>query len=163
MPKWKGDLLIVTQNIDDLHEKRAVRKTRAAHARRAPQRSALCTYLRYALALGTGTLIGPAGECPACQARESLRPDVVWFGEMPYQHGPRSMQSLRRGRPVRLVSAPRGAVYPAAGFVQGAREMGARTLELNLEPSQGTAWFEEARHGPATQLVPEWVDEMLKG
>ena len=56
-----------------------------------------------------------------------------------------------------------GAVYPAAGLVQGARELGARTLELNLEPSQGSAWFEECRHGPATEVVPAWVEEGLGG
>ena len=56
-----------------------------------------------------------------------------------------------------------GAVYPAAGFVRNARDLGAATLELNLEPSQGTAWFDEARHGPATRIVPEWVEQMLKG
>jgi NAD-dependent deacetylase len=54
-----------------------------------------------------------------------------------------------------------GAVYPAAGFVRTARELGLQTLELNLERSQGSAWFEETRLGPATQIVPEWVDELL--
>jgi NAD-dependent deacetylase len=55
-----------------------------------------------------------------------------------------------------------GAVYPAAGFVRLAREIGAETLELNLERSQGSAWFHETRLGPATQIVPDWVDELLK-
>lgn len=56
-----------------------------------------------------------------------------------------------------------GAVYPAAGLVRQARELGAATLELNLEPSQGTRWFDEARHGPATEVVPAWVDEVMAG
>ena len=56
-----------------------------------------------------------------------------------------------------------GAVYPAAGFVRTARDMGASTLELNLEASQGSAWFHDSRMGPATQVVPEWVDEVLEG
>jgi NAD-dependent deacetylase len=56
-----------------------------------------------------------------------------------------------------------GAVYPAAGFVRNARDLGAMTLELNLEPSQGSAWFHESRHGPATRIVPAWVDEVLSG
>ena len=55
-----------------------------------------------------------------------------------------------------------GAVYPAAGFVQEARANGAQTLELNLEPSEGSHFFTESRHGPAGQLVPEWVDEVLR-
>lgn len=54
-----------------------------------------------------------------------------------------------------------GAVYPAAGFVQFAKSTGAKTLELNLEPSEGSAIFHESRLGPATQLVPDWVDEIL--
>ena len=56
-----------------------------------------------------------------------------------------------------------GAVYPAAGFVREARAAGAMTLELNMEPSQGSHWFTESRHGPATALVPEWVEAMLGG
>jgi NAD-dependent deacetylase len=54
-------------------------------------------------------------------------------------------------------------VYPAAGFVRDARGQGVKTLELNLEPSQGTHWFDEARHGAATELVPDWVEEILEG
>ena len=56
-----------------------------------------------------------------------------------------------------------GAVYPAAGFVQSARYCGAQTLELNLEPSLGSVYFQEARTGPAGLLVPAWVEEMLDG
>ena len=55
-----------------------------------------------------------------------------------------------------------GAVYPAAGFVQHAGTAGARTLELNLERSQGSAWFDETRLGPASGLVPSWVEEVLR-
>jgi NAD-dependent deacetylase len=97
--------------------------------------------------------------CPACGETDVLRPDVVWFGEMPYQ-----MDRIYRalGAADLFVSiGTSGAVYPAAGFVQEARASGIHTLELNLEPSQGSRWFTEARHGPATELVPAWVEELL--
>ena len=87
--------------------------------------------------------------------------DVVWFGEMPYEMD-RIYASLRKADLFVSIGTS-GAVYPAAGFVQEAREMRVRTLELNLEASMGSRWFHESRHGPATQLVPQWVDEVLGG
>jgi NAD-dependent deacetylase len=89
----------------------------------------------------------------------ALRPDVVWFGEMPYRMGD-IYQAV--GTCDLFVSiGTSGAVYPAAGLVRDARAAGAATLELNLEPSQGTSWFDDARHGPASELVPDWVEELL--
>jgi NAD-dependent deacetylase len=96
--------------------------------------------------------------CPACGAR-ALRPDVVWFGEMPYEME-RIYAALHRADLFVSIGTS-GAVYPAAGFVREARGLGVRTLELNLERSQGSGWFAESRLGPATELVPAWVDEML--
>jgi len=91
----------------------------------------------------------------------ALRPDVVWFGEMPY---PMDTIYAALGQADLFVSiGTSGAVYPAAGFVQEAKAAGAATLELNLEPSEGSHWFDETRHGPAGELVPEWVQEMLAG
>ncbi|MFW5634400.1 MAG: Sir2 family NAD-dependent protein deacetylase, partial [Erythrobacter sp.] len=91
----------------------------------------------------------------------TLRPDVVWFGEMPYRME-RIYAAL--GNCDLFVSiGTSGAVYPAAGFVQEALMNGARTLELNLEPSEGSRYFTESRHGPASVLVPGWVDEVLAG
>jgi NAD-dependent deacetylase len=87
-----------------------------------------------------------------------VRPDIVFFGEMPY-----FMDRIERAlaRADLFVSiGTSGAVYPAAGFVQTAKYHGARTLELNLDRSEGSAWFHESRRGPAGQLVPEWVDRL---
>ena len=98
--------------------------------------------------------------CPACGER-SLRPDVVWFGEMPYGMG--RIQAALRQADLFVSIGTSGAVYPAAGFVQDARAMRVRTLELNLEASMGSRWFHESRHGPATRIVPQWVDELLGG
>lgn len=153
--EWRGELLIVTQNVDDLHERAGAKRTLHMHGELL---SALCS------ACGkrgrwNGTLIdGPP--CPSCGER-ALRPDVVWFGEMPYQMD-RIYDALRNADLFVSIGTS-GAVYPAAGFVRDARELGVRTLELNLDRSEGSHWFHEARQGAAGQLVPEWVDQILGG
>lgn len=153
--EWAGELLIVTQNIDDLHERAGARRVLHMHGEVL---SAWCTACD-ARHRWTGTLIdGPP--CPAC-TQAQLRPDIVWFGEMPYR-----MDEIYRtlGRADLFVSiGTSGAVYPAAGFVQEAGRHGARTLELNLERSQGSAWFDDTRLGTASDLVPHWVEEVLAG
>jgi len=152
---WKGELLIVTQNIDDLHERAGASRVLHMHGEHL---NAWCTWCDKR-SRWTGPLIDRP-ECPSCGAR-SLRPDVVWFGEMPYQM--ERIYGALRNADLFVSIGTSGAVYPAAGFVQWARDAGARTLELNLEPSAGTPMFDEARHGPAGVLVPAWVEEMLAG
>jgi len=150
---WPGELLIVTQNVDDLHERAGAKRLLHMHGE---LRSALCAQCN-ASQRWEGSL-PPGSSCDAC-GRAALRPDIVFFGEMPYQ-----MERIERapGDADLFVSiGTSGAVYPAAGFVQTARHHGARTLELNLEPSEGSFWFRESRMGPASALVPTWVDEML--
>jgi len=88
-----------------------------------------------------------------------MRPDIVWFGEMPYQMD-RIFAALSAADLFVSIGTS-GAVYPAAGFVQAARDSGAQTLELNLERSAGSAYFHETRLGPASERVPAWVDEVL--
>jgi len=150
---WNGKLLLVTQNIDDLHERGGARRVLHMHGEHL---NAWCTSCDVR-SRWTGALIErPA--CPAC-GDHTLRPDVVWFGEMPYRMD--EIYSALREADLFVSIGTSGAVNPAAGFVQSARDLGARTLELNLEPSQGTALFDEACHGRATQLVPEWVEQML--
>jgi NAD-dependent deacetylase len=105
-------------------------------------------------------VMDPADLCPACGAA-ATRPDVVWFGEMPYRMDEIADRLARADLFVSIGTS--GEVYPAAGFVQEAAQVGARTLELNLEPSSGSRYFDEARHGPATRIVPDWVDEVLAG
>ena len=156
--EWAGELLIVTQNVDDLHERagaQAGARGRLVHLH-GELNSALCA------ACGerrrwTGDL-PPGARCPACAA-PALRPDIVFFGEMPY-HMDRVQQALA-GCDLFVSIGTSGAVYPAAGFVQLASAAGARTLELNLEPSAGSGWFDESRLGPATALAPAWVDQIL--
>ena len=151
--EFGGELLLVTQNVDNLHERGGAKRVLHMHGE---LNSALCN------ACGVrspwSATMADRPPCPVCQA-PSLRPDVVWFGEMPYQMG--RIYSALASCDLFVSIGTSGAVYPAAGFVQEARMAGARTLELNLEPSEGTHFFQETRHGPAGTLVPEWVEEVL--
>lgn len=150
---WPGELLIVTQNVDDLHERAGAKRLVHMHGE---LNSALCA------ACGgrerwTGDL-PPGTRCPRCDA-PALRPDIVFFGEMPYDMD--RIGAAVEASDLFVSIGTSGAVYPAAGFVQLANDAGARTLELNLEPSAGSAWFDENRLGPASALVPAWVEQIL--
>jgi NAD-dependent deacetylase len=103
--------------------------------------------------------MGEGAVCPKCRAEGQVRPDIVWFGEMPYEME-RIDAALQRCDLFVSIGTS-GAVYPAAGFVQTARYRRARTLEINLEPSLGSFMFDETRTGRASELVPAWVEEIL--
>ncbi len=155
---WPGELLIVTQNVDDLHERVAndVQDAKRLLHMHGELLSALCA------ACGAGTRwagdLPPGSSCRACGAA-ALRPDIVFFGEMPYRM--EVIETALAGCDLFVSIGTSGAVYPAAGFVQTARYHGADTLELNLERSAGSGWFAETRLGPAGELVPAWVEEVL--
>ena len=151
--EWPGNLLLVTQNVDDLHERGGSRRVLHMHGEHL---NAWCTSCDIRSRWTAPLIDRPA--CPVCGAK-SLRPDVVWFGEMPYRMG--EIYAALRNADLFVSIGTSGAVYPAAGFVQNARELGAQTLELNLERSQGSHWFHESRLGPATEVVPAWVEELL--
>jgi NAD-dependent deacetylase len=146
------DLLVVTQNIDDLHERAG--STRVLHMH-GELLSALCRACGHRHSWSVDLRHLPP--CPHCGVPD-LRPDVVWFGEVPYEMD--RIQDALAEAEIFVSVGTSGAVYPAAGFVQFAARFGARTLELNLVPSIGTAMFDEARHGAASVLVPEWVAEL---
>lgn len=189
--EWPGELLIVTQNVDDLHERAGAGRLLHMHGELL---SALC-----AACGGRQRWEGPMLELQSSfprrresinsEARESvgsenvdsrlrgndmmgfvaptcghcgataLRPDIVFFGEMPYGMG--RIEQAIAWADLFVSIGTSGAVYPAAGFVRTARHHGARTLELNLDPSEGSIFFEETRLGPAATLVPAWVEEVL--
>ncbi|QXQ06968.1 NAD-dependent deacylase [Sphingosinicellaceae bacterium] len=152
--EWPGELLLVTQNVDDLHERAGSRRLLHMHGE---LKRALCRACG-AAPEWTGTLADNP-PCPRCTVRR-LRPDIVWFGEMPYHMDP--IEAALTACDLFVSIGTSGAVYPAAGFVDTARRVGAETLELNLDPSAGTPMFAEARHGPAGTLVPDWVNEIIK-
>jgi NAD-dependent deacetylase len=153
------ELLVVTQNVDDLHERAGSRHLVHMHGE-----------LRRALCDACGARPDWAGDlsdrppCPECGER-MLRPDVVWFGEMPYELERIENAVVACDEFVSIGTS--GAVYPAAGYVALAAAFGARTVELNLEPRDTLLLFEdavpfdEARAGRATELVPAWVDEVI--
>ena len=151
--EWPGQLLIVTQNVDDLHERAGAKRLLHMHGE---LKSALCAACGDSVEWQDS--LPPGTECPDC-GTPALRPDIVFFGEMPY-HMEVIEQALAQADLFVSIGTS-GAVYPAAGFVQTARHHGAETLELNLDPSAGSAWFDESRLGPAGELVPLWVDAML--
>jgi NAD-dependent deacetylase len=147
------ELLVVTQNVDDLHERAGSRRVLHMHGE---LRAARCVSCGARSAWVHDLADHPP--CPRCHSCD-LRPDVVWFGEVPH-HLDRIFDRLT-ATDLFVSVGTSGAVYPAAGFVQEAGRSGARTLELNLEPSAGSHLFDEARHGPASVLVPAWVEELL--
>jgi NAD-dependent deacetylase len=156
---WPGRVTLVTQNVDDLHDRAA-----AAAGVAAPEvihmhgehLTAWCTACD-ARSPWRGALI-ERPPCPVC-GEPALRPDIVWFGEMPYRM--EEIYEALREADLFVSIGTSGAVYPAAGLVRTARDLGAQTLELNLEASQGSHWFHESRLGPATELVPAWVAALL--
>jgi NAD-dependent deacetylase len=152
--EWTGDLLLVTQNVDDLHERAG--STRLLHMH-GELKSAWCLACDARVPWEAELSHGPP--CPACGNAGRLRPDIVWFGEMPYD-----MDRIDRAlsdADLFVSIGTSGNVYPAAGFVQTARYCGAHTLEMNLEPSMGSIFFDESRTGPASRLVPSWVEGVL--
>ncbi len=152
--EWPGELLIVTQNVDDLHERAGARRILHMHGELNSAWCLACdARMRWEASLGDR----PA--CPTCGETGRLRPDIVWFGEMPY--GMDLIDRALMDADLFVSIGTSGAVYPAAGFVQTARYAGVRTLELNLEPSLGSYHFHESRIGRAGDLVPEWVAEVL--
>jgi len=151
---WPGRLMIVTQNVDDLHERAGAKRLVHIHGELL---SALCRRCGGRSRFSGDMLEGPA--CPNCGIDGGLRPDIVFFGEIPYH-----METIERAladADLFVSIGTSGAVYPAAGFVQLARPAGAETLELNLDPSAGSRLFDESRIGPAGVLVPAWAEEML--
>jgi NAD-dependent deacetylase len=154
---YPGGVLTVTQNIDPLHEAAGTGKLIHMHGEIA---KALCAACDERHEIGAGD-IDLTSVCPACAAKGSLRPDVVWFGEMPYR-----MDEIYRalGSCDLFISiGTSGTVYPAANFVLEAAAAGAHTVELNLEPSGRYGGFNEAIHGRATEVVPAYVERLLGG
>jgi len=149
------DLLIVTHNIDDLHERAGSKNLLHMHGELL---SALCRACEGRFTWDDDLADYPP--CPGCGHSE-LRPDVVWFGEMPYDLDTID-QALQRADLFVSIGTS-GAVYPAAGFVNAAAAYGVRTLELNLVRSDGAHLFDDSRQGLASELVPAWVHEVLAG
>jgi len=153
--QWPGDFLLVTQNVDYLHERAGSKRLIHMHGELASGWCLACDQ-RFSWS-------GPMGEqasCPSCGETGLVRPDIVWFGEMPYAM--ERIEDALRSCDLFVSIGTSGAVYPAAGFVQTARYCGASTLEINLEPSLGSHMFDQSRTGKAGDIVPSWVEETIQ-
>jgi NAD-dependent deacetylase len=154
--EWPEQVTVVTQNIDDLHERAGSQNVLHMHGELLKAR---CPHSNQTVDW-TGQLHA-ADLCDCCQFPEPLRPHVVWFGEMPLQLD-RIYQALSEAS-LFIAIGTSGNVYPAAGLVHEAAMHNAHTIEINLEPSQVNNHFDEHRYGPATVKVVDYVDELLSG
>ena len=153
----RGDsLTLVTQNIDDLHERAGSASVIHMHGELVKARCGECGAVRPWLDDFT-----VADVCPDCRRAGALRPHVVWFGEMPLALD--LIDRALRKADLFVAIGTSGAVYPAAGFVAEARAYDSRTCEINLEAADNAYLFDEQRLGPASETVPAWVEELVGG
>jgi len=150
-----GELTLVTQNIDDLHERAGSQRVIHMHGELFKARCLSCA--------GVAPWredLGGEHRCPTCRASGALRPHVVWFGEVPLHMDEIAAALARSDRFVAIGTS--GSVYPAAGFVAEARALGLQTCEINLEPSDNAFLFDERRYGKASETVAAWAQEIIK-
>lgn len=153
--EWNGNLTLITQNIDDLHERAGSRDVLHMHGEILKSRCEQCDQI--SSCAGDLSL---NSVCEACGANECLRPHVVWFGEMPFYLD--KIEKALSEADWFVAIGTSGRVYPAAGFVSMASYAGAHTVEINLDEAAGSELFSECRRGKAGDLVPVWVDELLE-
>ena len=154
---WPDPVLVVTQNIDDLHERAGTRHLIHMHGELLKARCTGCALVH----AWRGDLAG-GHRCPSCARQGCLRPHVVWFGELPLELD--AIEAALESCALFVAIGTSGQVYPAAGFVEAVRAAGrAHTIELNLEASAFSTRFAEHRQGPAAELVPRFVAELLAG
>ncbi len=152
--KSGGQLTLVTQNVDDLHERGGSKNLLHMHGELSKSECAVCGDVRKC----DGDL-SVESICVACSQPGGMRPHVVWFGEMP-RFMDEALDAIAAADLFISVGTS-GSVYPAAGFVADARSAGVAATELNLEPSENAHLFTDSRYGPATEIVPAWVGEVL--
>lgn len=154
MMAGRGEFLLVTQNIDDLHEQAGSASLLHMHGELLKTRCQLCGWLD----MDNGD-IAPDRACTGCGKPGGLRPHVVWFGEMPL--GLDQIYRALEDVDLFIAIGTSGTVYPAAGFVQEAKAVGAWTVELTLEPGEVSHLFDERVYGPASEVVADWVTRKL--
>ncbi len=153
--EWPGDVLVVTQNVDSLHEAGGTKNIIHMHGVHSKARCNFCQHT-----VDWEGDMSTADVCEGCGEAGGLRPNVVWFGEMPMELD--RIQAALVECDVFVSIGTSGNVYPAAGFVSIVRQIGrAHTVELNLERPVGADLFDEGHYGPATEMVPAFVDRML--
>ena len=153
--EWPASVTLITQNIDDLHERALSPRVIHMHGELLKVR---CVHSGRVYPW-SGAIV-PGSRCVCCQPPQALRPHIVWFGEMPLEMDviDQALQTVD----LFIAVGTSGAVYPAAGFVAEAKRAGARTLEFNLQPSLQRGHFADGCYGPAGELLPRWVDALLR-
>ncbi|NQD35795.1 NAD-dependent protein deacylase [Permianibacter sp. IMCC34836] len=151
--RFHGDFLLVTQNVDDLHDRAGSKQLIHMHGELLKMR---CSMSQQIFSINTD--LDGERRCDCCALKGTLRPHIVWFGEVPLEMERIGAALARCDLFVSIGTS--GNVYPAAGFVEAARTAGAHSVELNLEPSQQRSRFTEARHGMASALVPAFFAEL---
>lgn len=149
-----GRVTLVTQNIDDLHERGGAEGVVHMHGELLRARCAACGALR-----PQREDLTSADRCGSCGRAGTLRPHVVWFGETPLFM--EEIHAALATADLFVAIGTSGSVYPAAGFVSLARRLGVRRCEINLEPSDNAGEFDDRRYGPASEAVPAWVASVL--
>ena len=152
--EFSGKVVLVTQNIDDLHERGGQQQVLHMHGellKKRCQKTGLISDCRDNLLI--------ENQCDCCHQAGNLRPHIVWFGEMPFYMD--EIYSALSQCDLFVAIGTSGHVYPAAGFVQIAAQAGAETLEINLEKSQVASEFEQGLYGKAGEQVPLWVEQIL--
>ncbi len=153
--RWPGEVLVVTQNIDDLHDRAGTRNIIHMHGELLKARCTACAAIH-----SWRSDLSASHRCPACGGGDTLRPHVVWFGELPLELD--RIYAALGACDLFVAIGTSGQVYPAAGFVEAVRAAGrAHTIDLNLEPGAAGSLFAEQGRGPATEVVPRLVEELV--
>jgi NAD-dependent deacetylase len=150
---YSGQVLIVTQNVDDLHQRAGSVNVLQMHGALLRAKCSTC-----GAKWQTALVMRAQDTCPTCHA-QSCRPDIVWFGESPY-HMP-EIRTAIAACDLFVVIGSSGSVYPAAGFAAIAKKRGSQTLSINLDTSSAADQFDQQMLGPATRMVPRWINQVL--
>ncbi|MBL4801404.1 MAG: NAD-dependent deacylase [Emcibacter sp.] len=153
--KYSGEITVVTQNVDGLHERAGSKNMLHMHGELNKVRCGACGAVRF-----WSDDLSRASVCPCCGQAKHLRPHIVWFGEVPFHMD--EIDGLLQQCDLFISIGTSGSVYPAAGFVQIATEYGAETVELNLVPSDGKNLFATGCYGRATEVVPDYIAELVR-
>ncbi len=151
---YDGEVVLITQNVDDLHERAESISVIHMHGELAKVRCLICGQIE-----SCGGDLKTDTSCPFCEQQGFLRPHIVWFGEVPFEMG-KIAHALERAE-LFVAIGTSGEVYPAAGFVRDAKRAGAATIEINSKETEISAHFDRRLTGPATEQVPAWVAELL--
>ncbi|NNC55558.1 MAG: NAD-dependent protein deacylase [Pseudomonadales bacterium] len=151
--EFDGSFMLVTQNVDNLHQRAGSNKLLPMHGELLKARCTQCNAVSECR-----RDLGAQSRCPQCNSQGALRPHIVWFGEVPL-HMPAIERALQHCDLFVSIGTS-SVVYPAAGFAGLARQAGAKTVELNLEPGSTASGFDEAHYGPATKVVPDYFEQL---